>query len=233
MRYGVELELKNLIIETDYRRKFLSFFKKAFEEYSQEIKEKFYDTNKQKEFTFSVYLPVEKINKDEIRLKNNKIKLFISMYQMEDALHFMNTILGTINRQYPFGKENFIKPIKIYTIQEKEVRNESVIFNTLSPIVIREKENQWYHEFDEKGIEILKKNTIFNLKEKFPEKYLNEIQFIPLETKKIIVNFYNIKFPVTKGVIKVEGKKEILDYLYKTGIGSKSSAGFGMCEVIE
>jgi CRISPR/Cas system endoribonuclease Cas6 (RAMP superfamily) len=24
-----------------------------------------------------------------------------------------------------------------------------------------------------------------------------------------------------------------LDYLYKTGIGSKSSAGFGMCEVIE
>ena len=54
----------------------------------------------------------------------------------------------------------------------------------------------------------------------------------PYEMKRTIIKNYGIKFPVSMGIFKVEGNKEILDYLYKSGIGSKSSAGFGMVDIL-
>lgn len=233
MRYEIQFELEQEKIILDYRRKFLSWFKSILGSYNTEIKDKFYETNKSKGFTFSIYLPVEKIEKEYIYLKSNKIKMFLSIAEMEDSLHFMNAILGAMHKKYPFGDNNSLKAQNLRPVREKEINENSVIFKTLSPLVIREKENQWYHDFDEKGIEILKQNIIATLEEKFPKKYLEELNFIPFETKKIIVKFYSIRFPVTSGIFKVEGRKEILNYLYKTGVGSRSSAGFGMCEVLQ
>ena len=45
--------------------------------------------------------------------------------------------------------------------------------------------------------------------------------------------FYDYKFPITLGNIKVTAKKEILEYFYKSGLGSRASSGFGMCEIID
>lgn len=234
MRYEVCFKLEKKEIINDYRRKFISYIKSILEKYDGEIKDKFYKTNSEKDFSFSVYFKSEKFTEEKIYLKSNEIKLFISIYSLEDSLYFTNAMLGSIHKKYLVG-DNEMEVIKIRPLQEKKIIKEEVIFKTMSSIAIREKltdKKSWYHDFDEKGLKVLKKNLVNNLSEKFPVKYLEEINIYPYEIKRTVIKNYGIKFPVSMGIFKVEGKKEILDYLYKTGIGSKSSAGFGMVDIL-
>ncbi len=234
MRYEIKFLLDEKKILLDYRRKFMSYIKNVLDNYDKGIKDKFYNTNQQKNFTFSVYLPIKSFGKENILLNGNEIKLFLSIQSMEDSLHFTNAILGSMSKTYPIGR-NKMKVIGIRPLKEKEIKGNQVIFKTMSPIVIREiieGEKPKYHEFDEKGLEILKRNTIATLEGKFLPKQLNEIKIIPYEIKKTITRHYSIMFPVSTGVFKVEGRREILDYLYKCGVGSRSSAGFGMVEIL-
>lgn len=234
MRYEVCFKLERKEIINDYRRKFISYIKSILEKYDGEIKDKFYKTNSEKDFSFSVYFKSEKFTEEKIYLKSNEIKLFISIYSLEDSLYFTNAMLGSIHKKYLVG-DNEMEVIKIRPLQEKKIIKEEVIFKTMSSIAIREKltdKKSWYHDFDEKGLKVLKKNLVNNLSEKFPVKYLEEISIYPYEIRRTVIKNYGIKFPVSMGIFKVEGKKEILDYLYKTGIGSKSSAGFGMVDIL-
>ncbi|WP_163469551.1 CRISPR-associated endoribonuclease Cas6 [Fusobacterium sp. IOR10] len=234
MRYEVCFKLEKKEITNDYRRKFISYIKNILEKYDSKIKDKFYDNNQEKEFSFSVYFQGEKFTDEKIYLKSNDIKLFISIYSLEDSLYFTNAMLGSIHKKYLIA-DNQMEVIKIRSLQEKKITKEEVIFKTMSSIAIREKltdKKSWYHDFDEKGLKVLKKNLINNLSDKFPEKYLKEINIYPYEIKRTVVKNYGIRFPVSLGVFKMEGNKEILNYLYKTGIGSKTSSGFGMVDIL-
>lgn len=234
MRYEVCFKLQKKEIVNDYRRKFISYIKNILEKYDNDIKDKFYKTNHEKDFSFSVYFKAEKFTDEKIYLKSNDIKLFISIYSLEDALYFTNAMLGSIHKKYLIA-DNEMEVIRIRPLPEKEINKEEVIFKTMSSIAIREKltdKKSWYHDFDEKGLKVLKKNLVNNLSDKFPTKYLEEINIYPYEMKRTVVKNYGIKFPVSMGVFKVEGNKKILNYLYKAGIGSKSSAGFGMVDIL-
>jgi len=235
MRFEIRCKLEKKVISTDYRRKILSFFKRSLEEYNADIKKAIYDDPERRNFTFSVYLPVEKIEKDRVYLKNNDIKIFLSVENMMEALHFLNALIGSKGKKFSMGENSFVVE-SIHKRQEKEIVRDEVIFKTLSPIVIREVregKNSWYHDFDEKGMEILKKNTLYNLKNKFYKSSLEEFEVVPIKTRRTVVSFYKSKFPVTLGTFYVKADKKILNYLYKSGFGSRSSAGFGMLEVIE
>lgn len=232
MRFEIRCKLKEKVISTDYRRKILSFFKRSLEEYNVDIKRAIYDDPKRRNFTFSVYLPVEKIEKGRIYLKNKDIKIFLSIENMMEGLHFLNALLGSKEKKFPMSENSFIVD-EIRERQEKEITRDMAIFKTLSPIVIREGKNSWYHDFDEKGLKILKKNTLYNLKETFSKASLEEFEIVPIKTKRTVVNFYKANFPVTLGIFYVKADKKILNFLYKSGFGSRSSAGFGMLEIIE
>ena len=54
----------------------------------------------------------------------------------------------------------------------------------------------------------------------------------PITPKKVIIKFYEKQIECSAGTFKLEGNKELLNYLYKAGIGSKHSAGFGMFQLI-
>lgn len=235
MRYEIKFLLDEKKILLDYRRKFMSYIKSILDLYDTSIKDKFYDTNQAKEFAFSVYLPIQNFEKEEIILKGNEIKLFLSIHTMEDSLHFTNAILGSMNKTYPIG-QNKMKVISIRPMREKQIRGNSVIFKTMAPIAIRETregEKPWYHEFNEEGIKILKRNTIAILEDRFPLEHLKAIKITPYKIKKSVINHYSIRFTVSTGIFEIEGRKEILDYLYKCGIGSRSSEGLGMVEVLD
>lgn len=238
MRYEISLELENERIVQDYRRKCMSLLKAITEDYNPNFKEKQYGENKIKDFTFAMNLTFEKVEGSFIKLKNKSIKMYLSIYKMEDSLYFMTAFLNGVGKTFNFGENNTIKVLTIRPVNEKEIRGESVIFNLMSGLVIREhmeeKNKDWYHLItDEKGIEILKKNLKFSLKDKFKQSDLEAIEIEALNTKKTVVKFYDYKFPITLGNIKVTAKKEILEYFYKSGLGSRASSGFGMCEIID
>ena len=239
MRLKIECVLDNNIIFTDYRRKILSFFKKSLQVYCEEIKEKYYDSFHEKNMTFSCYLPIEKIEDDKFYLKGTTFKIFIGFDSIIDGIHFYNAFVTAKkkNLKFKFDENNF-KIKNINKLPEKEIKEDIAIFKTLSPIVIREQiekegeKKEWFHLLDEKGIEILKKNMCYSLREKFTLGELEALEIKPIEVRKTVVNFYKIKFPATNGKLVIKGDKKILNYLYRAGISSKCPSGFGMLELL-
>lgn len=237
MRLKIECELEDNIVSVDYNRKILSFFKNSLENYNKEIQMSYYENPKEKEMSFACFFPMKKIEKDNIYLIENTFKIFITFNSIIDGIHFYNGFLNSKKNKIKFKLGNNSFYIKnIIRLKEKRITEEIAIFKTLSPIVIREnisKTKEWFYFLDDKGIEILKRNLLFSLKEKFSEEKINMLEIIPVNVKKTIVNFYNIKFPTTKGIFIIKGDKEILEYFYKSGFSSKKSSGFGMLELIK
>lgn len=236
MRIEINCKLENKEIALDYNRKILSLFKKALENYKPEIKDYFYGDPKEKDMTFSCYLPIEKIEENKIFLKENKFKITLSLEKAIEAIHFYNALLIGKNLKFDFGN-NKAEILDVKSLKEKEINSEIIMFKTLSPILVREKpkdsNKSWYYVLnEEKAMEVLKKNLIYTLKNKFLIKDIEDLEIIPIDIKKVIITYYNFKLPATKGIIVIKGKKEILNYFYKAGFASRKSSGFGMLEII-
>lgn len=237
MRIGIECMLEKNEISTSYNRKILSFFKKALESYNTEIKKIFYDEPMQKDMSFSCYFLIENIENGKIKLKENNFKIFITFVSILDGIHFYNAFVGAKKNKLKFsmGDSNSFTIKNINKLQEKEINGTGAAFKLLSPLVIREKragQKDWYHFLDEKGIEVLRNNLCYNLKNRFSKEVLDSLEIIPLDVKGTVVNFYEIKFNATKGVIALKGANELLNYFYKAGLGSRKSSGYGMLELI-
>lgn len=236
MRIELILCLDGKEIPIDYRSGILSFLKNSLKQYNDEIYHLVYDVGQEKDITFSPFFIPEEFQKDKIILKNNFIKIFYSVENQLLGLHIYNSFLNILNKPYPFFNTT-IKLDRVNKLKEKEILNETTVFKILSPVIIREQLSQdksWYHSLDEKGMDILKKNMIHKLKNRFPEKYLESLEIKPLKLKKTITTFYGIQMLGSLGVIEIKGKKEILNYLYKSGLStSRKSSGFGMLDILE
>lgn len=237
MRIELTCELDENIIPVDYNKAFISYFKNSIENYNQELKEFFYDNPLRKEFSFALILPIEKIEKGLISLRDKNFRLIISFYSLTEALHFYNAFHYSRKKKYTLGPKNFFKVLNIKKVKEKEIKNNIVIFRALSPIVIREKledNKEWYHVLNEqKGIETLKTNMSYTLSQKFSKEQIDKIEIIALDIKKVITTYQGLKFAVSRGTFAVKGDNEILEYFYKAGFGSKCGSGYGLVDIIE
>lgn len=237
MRFELECILEDEVIPSDYNRKIISYFKKALENYNSEIKELFYGQPREKDMSFCCFLPIEKIEDNKIFLKNKKFKIVISIENIMEALHFYNAFVMSRNKNFAFGNENNFKVFRVRKIKETEITEETVLFKTLSPVLIREKlegNRNWYYLLnEEKGLEILKKNLLFTLSERFSKELVEKLEIIPVDIKKTVVHFYDLKFPASRGIFAVKGDKKILEHIYKSGFASRKSIGFGLLDIVE
>lgn len=245
MRFALEFKLKHKVIPIDYRRKFISFLKRCFEIYDKTVFDKFYKDrdNIDKPYTFSVYLGRAKFQREIIELQNDIIFLNFSTADNEAGLYFYNAVSAMVGKEFAFGRENrmTLKTVKLNS--EKNVISDSLVFKTLSPVLIREHLSETnddnYLSFEEDEVnnfQILKNNLKYQITSYFGEQAESDADEIKVEIeniKKIIVSNYSIKIPANIGRFKVTAKSYILDYLYKAGMGSKKSAGFGMLDVVE
>ena len=237
MRIELKLELiEGLEIPTEYHSMVLAFFKNSVEKYNSELKDILYEERKMKEITFSTFFSLDKFDGEIIKLKNSGIRILFSCYDELLGLHFFNSFLLALYKEFTYKKYKIVLN-RVTRIKEKNVEKDEAVFKILSPVVIREKiseEKSNYHMIDdEKGVEILKLNMINSLK-KFPEKYIQQLEIEPIQVKKVIVRLYKAKFQCSLGIVKVKGKKEILNYLYKAGLStSRRGLGFNMVDIID
>lgn len=241
MRFAVELSLENEFFPKDKNRVILSFLKSNYESYDEDYFKGLYkkDSNKEKDFCFSLFLGNCKFLKDEIEIFDKKIILNFSSYSYEDGIYFYNSILENKNKEFKI-KNNIMKISNIRMIKEKIIKEETAIFKTMSPIVSRHHEGNnsktWYYSLDEeKGLEQL----YYNIKEKLIRVFGEEVEYdfkdlkiTILKNKIVKVKNYNIVIPSNISILEIESKPYILDYLYKSGIGSKNAQGFGMVDII-
>ena len=64
-------------------------------------------------------------------------------------------------------------------------------------------------------------------------KLIDNLIIEPLKMKEITVIHYNHPVKTNSGLIRFQGHPYILNYLYKAGIGSRRSQGFGLVEVVK
>lgn len=242
MRFSVEIILENEAIPKDKNRIILSILKSCYSSYSQKYYKSLYEdnANKVKNFTFSLYMGKCKFLREEILIPNKRIILNFSAYDHQDGIMFYNALLKSKGKRFLI-KNNKVTIGNLRLIKEKPIYSNEVVFKTMSPIVVRQhngdNKKTWYHSLNTQvGQAIFMNNLKYQLKDVFGERVLLDFEDIQVEVeasnREVKVKNYGIEVLSNVGKIKIKAKPYILDYIYKAGIGSKRSSGFGMVEIV-
>lgn len=242
MRFNVQLSLEKEKISKDKNRIFISLLKNNFNSYNKDYYTHLYKEvpNKIKNYTFALYMPGCKFLRDNIIIPDKKIILNYSTNDYEDGIMFFNAFLSNKGKEFPI-KDNKIIIQKVNIVQEQPIYDSSIVFKTLSPIVVREhmgdNRKTWYHSLNtEKGQAIFLENIKYQLKDVFGDRVVYDFNDIVIEVsnenKEVKVKNYGIEVLSNITKLKVTAKPYILDYFYKAGIGSKRGSGFGMLDIV-
>lgn len=253
MRIKLHFELENKIIPKDYRVLILSFIKHSLEKNFEKSYKEIYESKPiMKFFTFSVYLPKPKIEKDKIELDKNYFNAVFSIYDNKRFIEFYNSFNSMIiknneeNKEHPYPlKDNKMKLKNITMENEKIITSNRAIIKFLSPLVVRKHEEITINE-KRKGKDIyldfndsdFNEQLNYSVTRLIKDLKLNGVNSnIKLEpcksARKTVVDFKNVLIHSSIGEYIISGESELLNILYKTGIGSKRSGGFGMFDVIK
>lgn len=252
MRIKLHFELENNIIPKDYRILILSFIKNNLEKnFNESYKEIYGEKPTVKFFTFSVYLPKPKIEKEKIELDRNYFNVLFSIYDNKQFIEFYNSfnsmIIKNENKEnyYPL-KNNKMELKNITMVNEKNIMSNRVRIKFLSPLVLRNhkeitinkkrKGADIYFDFNDSDFNEQINYSVSRLIKDLKLNGVNSnIKLKPYNNlaRKTVVSFKNILINSSIGEYILEGDSELLNILYKTGIGSRRSEGFGMFEVIE
>ncbi len=243
MRIRVEYETKKEGLPLEYRRKYISYLKSAIEDYNQDLLAALYGgSSTHKPFCFSLYfLPEVKVAKEGVFLFS---KRFLATFTTPDVLmgvHLVNALMGRRNRWLPLADwDNQIKILSLTKMPEYPIVNNTVAFKILSPIVIRDHDEKtrkdWYLTWEDQDFEqVWKRNLQSELRNVFNQDVRRDVEALrikPVHLGKTVMLTYNIYIPGTIGTFVLEGEKYLLEYLYKSGVGSRRSMGFGCLDVI-
>jgi len=239
MRLKLDFELYSNEFPIESRRVALSFFKAALEQYDQALFKNMFSKSKSimKDYVFSLYLPIKKIEDEKIILKNPRIHIYFSTDDLSLGVNFYNAFNACLNKKLKNkGLSYMLK--KINMIYEETIVNSEINVKFMSPLLVR--------DFLEKGDSEL---YIGPDDERF-EKRLNEIVAVqikelksglglkgkisiePINTKKTVIKHYGQFIDGYGGIYCLKSNPEILNYLYKSGVGSRRSHGFGMFNLI-
>ena len=146
MRIKLHFKLENNIIPKDYRILILSFIKYSLKKNFKESYKEIYESKPiMKFFTFSVYLPKPKIEKDKIELDKNYFNAVFSIYDNKRFIEFYNSfnsmIIKNENKEYSYPlKDNKMRLKNITMLNEKIISSNRAIIKFLSPLVLRKHE---------------------------------------------------------------------------------------------
>lgn len=243
MRLHFTMELKDENIPIDYRRKFISYLKSCLEKGDPKFYQELYGKGKNinKDFTMAAYfVPETQFFNDYIAVKSKKIILNLSTPDTYLGVQFYNALCNEKYKWHSLSEDNAIRLIEIHTEREKLITQNKAVFRTLSPIVIRDHDQDtrkdWFYTFEDKeAVSVLKRNLKRELDGKFNRDISQDIEQLKIEflkMKKVVVKSYEMKIPCSLGVFMMEGEPYLLQYLYLRGVGSKRSLLFSYLELL-
>ena len=237
MRFKLYFKLEKEEIPIQYRKTIISYFKHSLEEYNQKYYQKYYNGKDPiiKQYAFSAYYKQQKIEKDKIILEDQRLEINITTSDYETGIILYNSFNKQKHKKYSLNN-NSMTLENITMANEKEITTEkiSVKFQALLCVRLRENSKDYYYSYEnEKFEETLKINIKEQLKiTNMPTEIVDTFTIKPIKAKKVLIKFYEKCIECSTGTFELSGNKELLKYLYKSGIGSKHSAGFGMFQII-
>lgn len=237
MRFKLYFKLEKEAIPIQYRKTIISYFKHSLEEYNQKYYQKYYNGKDPiiKQYAFSAYYKQQKIEKDKIILEDQRLEINITTSDYETGIILYNSFNKQKHKKYSLNN-NSMTLENITMANEKEITTEkiSVKFQAALCVRLRENSKDYYYSYEnEKFEETLKINIKEQLKiTNMPTEIVDTFTIKPIKAKKVLIKFYEKCIECSTGTFELSGNKELLKYLYKSGIGSKHSAGFGMFQII-
>lgn len=239
MRFTVTIQLNQSEIPKDRSRIFLSLIKFWMEKENPELFYKLYGSKAtiRKNFTYSLFLGKCNFKRETIEIPNKQIVLNLSCYDLELGIHIYNALLKGKNHSY-FYKDISMCITNIKLQKEKLISTDVAFFQTMSPCVVREHNEEtnrdWFYSLlESKGQQLFLQNLQIQIVDTFPEAK-DEVQAMEirvLKNKEVKVKHYGIEVLANICELEIKAKSYILDYLSKAGIGSLKSTGFGMMKV--
>ena len=243
MRLELTFELHKAELPLDNKSIWISYLKNALTMCNNGcFYEKYFGEAKAKDYSFSIILSKPEFLKQKIRLENSKVKMiFSALDEHRTGLIFFSAFIAQKNRKFILPDDNFMILKSISQLKENEIISNKVIFKTVTGggIVIREHDESSNRDYyftsnDEKFIaqaKLVLKNEA--MQAGFSESLSDEINIMPIQSKKIVVKQYGIHVDVSVGLFLIEADTKILNYFYKAGIGSKHSMGYGLLDIVE
>lgn len=237
MRFKLQLELENEYLPIQYRKNILSFIKKSLSEYDIKYFNNIYHEkdNNIKPFTFAVFMEKPIFEKENIKIENKCFNIYMSFEDINMSLMFYNGLNNQLNKKFSIDKNSWCLK-KITMIPEKNIINESITIKFMSPLVVRSRENEkdYYYSSNDSQFERTLKINIKNQLQKstIPPELVEDFKIEPINARKTVVKFYEKQIECSIGTYKLYGNINLLEYLYKSGMGSKHSSGFGMFEIM-
>lgn len=237
MRYKLYFNLENSKMPIDYRRNIISYIKLSLSEYNEDYFKKYYNEkdNIIKSFSFSVFFKKPQITSEEIIVEDKKFELNITIEDYETAIILFNAFNRQLHKKFSINQNSWTLQ-NIAMMMEKEVKSNSVDIKFQSPLCVRSRQNNkdYYYSYEHKEFEeMLKVNIRQQLKiTNFSEDVVDSFKITPIEAKKVVIRFYEKQIECSTGKFNIKGDKKLLEYLYKSGVGSRHSAGFGMFQII-
>lgn len=237
MRFKLNFNLENSNMPIDYRRCILSFIKLSLSNYGEEYLKKFYNEkdNIIKNYTFSVFFKNPKFESDKIIIEDKRFEINMSIENYEVGIIIYNAINGQKYKKFSIYQNSWTLQ-NINMLNEKEIKSEDIIIKFLSPLCVRSRvdNKDFYYSYLYKEFqEILKINIKEQLKiTDFPKEIIDNFEISPIDAKKVIIKNYEKNLECSTGIFKMHGNIDLLNYLYKSGMGSKHSQGFGMFQIV-
>ncbi len=249
-----------------YRNRFIALIKAALSESDKNYKERLYPDKSSeyskvaKPFCFSVRMPVrrdiriEKISVDDGIEINERVFYFsgrerLSLYISSSDFEFITNLYNGLQkmRSFQFNNEISMHFIKAYLLNERKIASDEVVFKTLSPVLIEDKNEKPLIPSDYELLEF--KNELNAIHQRILKDIRNgeglfkELEFEPVRIKKQVVKHTLRGFrektcrpymtlTCFEGCFKLKGDPRDLQMLYQIGIGLRTGQGLGMVEVI-
>lgn len=239
MKIDLEFTLKNNVLPIEYHSVIVSFFKKALEKYDQKLFDNLYQEGNTtlKTFTFASYFDSPQFLKEQIILNNHKFTVHITDYSLENGVKFLNAFKDMQNIAFPLPN-NEMKLTRIIAEPLKSLTEDNLIIQMSSPLIVRNHDKEtnkdtYYTYQDEKFKEILEQNLKSMIQKFGYSLSLDDFDIVPLKNKKTVIKLYHRTMDASLGIFQLKGNPQLLDFLWKAGIGSNRSSGFGNFKILK
>jgi len=234
MRLKLDFELEKPELDIDYRRCLISFIKHSIQGYDQNLFEDLYEKGKtrKKTYTYSAILNHPKFEGGRIKLEGTGFYVIFSGYNYAYLLHLYNAFLNQKHEVFHLN-QNSMKLTKVTVLREYNISRNSINIKMSSPICVRnhnrETKKDLYYSFEnEKEFnKYIRINILEQMKEEGLDSSLIEgFSIEPINARKAVVKVYEYSIECSIGTFRLTGNTELLNYLYKSGIGTKKGCRF-------
>lgn len=242
MRLEMNFEVEKKLFQVEFRRIFISFIKKTLSEYnSGQLYEKFYKDTNPKNYSFSIIFQKPVFRNDYIELGGNNLKLILSTDDRDKTgLYLFSAFIPQKNVIFNLPNGNSMTLKSIGQKSNTAIKSSKAIFRTVTGggLCIREhvrnNNSDRYYTYNDDGFLEQFRFVLGEqaLKAGFSKTQIQNINFKPIECKKVVAKHYGMCIDVTAGMFAMEANPEVLQFFYNAGVGSRRSAGFGLLELV-